>query len=91
MSAFKAVKKPVEIEALLWDKSAHSQREMAEFLPHDHRFLDYDSCSTFECPELYIITLEGNMHVSQGDYVIKGVNGEFYPCKPEIFKKTYDF
>lgn len=31
------------------------------------------------------------MHVSQGDYVIKGVNGEFYPCKPEIFKKTYDF
>jgi hypothetical protein len=38
----------------------------------------------------YIDTLEGRMTVSVGDWVIKGVNGEFYPCKPEIFEKTYD-
>jgi len=37
-----------------------------------------------------ISTLEGEMLVSQGDYIIKGVNGEFYPCKPDIFEKTYE-
>ena len=39
---------------------------------------------------LLIATLEGGVHASLGDYIIKGVNGEFYPCKPEIFIKTYD-
>lgn len=38
----------------------------------------------------YIPTLEGDMKVSMGDYIIKGVNGEFYPCKPDIFNKTYE-
>ena len=42
-----------------------------------------------EC-ELYIKTLEGDLHVSGGDFVIKGVNGEFYPCKRDIFEKTYE-
>ena len=37
-----------------------------------------------------IRTLEGDMKVSYGDYIIKGVNGEFYPCKPDIFEKTYE-
>ena len=40
--------------------------------------------------ELYIQTLEGEHHVSVGDYVIRGVNGEIYPCKPDIFDKTYE-
>ena len=39
---------------------------------------------------VYIETLEGKMLASYGDYIIKGVNGEFYPCKPDIFEKTYD-
>jgi len=39
---------------------------------------------------LFIETLEGRMEVSKGDYVIKGVNGELYPCKPDIFLKTYE-
>lgn len=38
----------------------------------------------------FICTLEGNMKISKGDFVIKGVNGEFYPCKPDIFEKTYE-
>jgi hypothetical protein len=56
-------------------------------------------CLTF-CPiarepvdnkdNLIIPTLEGEMCVSFGDWIIKGVNGEFYPCKPDIFEKTYD-
>lgn len=37
-----------------------------------------------------IDTLEGRMQASEGDYIIKGVNGEFYPCKPDIFNKTYE-
>ena len=37
-----------------------------------------------------ILTLEGDMKASFGDYIIKGVNGEFYPCKPDIFEKTYE-
>lgn len=40
--------------------------------------------------ELYIETLEGTMHASAGDYIITGVNGELYPCKPDIFQKTYE-
>ena len=40
--------------------------------------------------EPIIKTLEGDMKVSYGDYVIKGINGEMYPCKPDIFCKTYD-
>jgi hypothetical protein len=39
---------------------------------------------------LTIKTLEGNMKASFGDYIIKGVNGEFYPCKPDVFAKTYE-
>lgn len=39
---------------------------------------------------LHINTLEGIMKASPGDYIIKGVNGEFYPCKPDIFEKTYE-
>lgn len=43
-----------------------------------------------KCYDLAIYTLEGSMTISEGDYVIKGVNGEFYPCKPDIFEKTYE-
>ena len=39
---------------------------------------------------LPIETLEGTMYASIGDYIIKGINGEFYPCKPDIFAKTYE-
>ncbi len=90
MAVIKATKKPVTIEALKWDKTGRCQREMAEFLPSDKRRTDYEGCGVGDCPELYIITLEGEMHVSEGDYVIKGVQGEFYPCKPDIFEQTYD-
>lgn len=39
---------------------------------------------------MLIATLEGVMQAKPGDYIIKGVEGEFYPCKPDIFAKTYD-
>lgn len=40
--------------------------------------------------ELYIPSLEGEMTAQVGDWIIRGVNGEFYPCKPDIFAKTYE-
>lgn len=54
-----------------------------------HDFIDGDSWDSAE-DEIQIATLEGNMIASMGDYIIKGVNGEFYPCKPDIFHKTYE-
>jgi hypothetical protein len=41
-------------------------------------------------PCLYIETLEGRMRADLGDWIIRGVQGEFYPCKPEIFEATYE-
>lgn len=38
----------------------------------------------------YVQTLEGCMYATYGDYIIKGVDGEFYPCKPSVFEKTYE-
>ena len=40
--------------------------------------------------EVVIRTLEGNMIASVGDYIIKGLRGEFYPCKPDVFEKKYE-
>ena len=44
----------------------------------------------YDGPELFIRTLEGDHHVTVGDYVIQGINGELYSCKPDIFEKTYE-
>jgi hypothetical protein len=41
-------------------------------------------------PFILIDTLEGTMKANEGDWIIKGVNGEFYPCKPDVFSKTYE-
>jgi len=48
-----------------------------------------DKIIFFNC-DCFIKTLEGDMKVSIGDYIIKGINGELYPCKPDIFDKTYE-
>ncbi len=70
-------KKPVVIEAIQYDNNLD---ELTSFVS-EHTIID--NC-------LYIITLEGDMKVSNGDFIIKGVEGEFYPCKPAIFHKTYE-
>jgi len=41
-------------------------------------------------PRIFIYTLEGSMEAALGDWIIKGVKGEFYPCKPDIFEETYE-
>ncbi len=75
-------KKPVVIEAMKLEYSISSQKEIIEWSNHIiKKGLDGG---------LIIPTLEGNIVANTGDYIIKGVNGEFYPCKPDIFQKTYD-
>ena len=82
----KARKKPVVVEVMqLKMFSARSYRKCKEFVGDS--WIDYYEMSN-ELPA--IRTLEGVMGISDNDYIIKGVNGEFYPCKPDIFEKTYE-
>lgn len=84
-------KKPVVVEALQW--TGINLSEMREFCPvaditiHDAAWEAGVGAPT---AVLKIHTLEGVMGASKGDYIIRGVNGEFYPCKPDIFEKTYE-
>ena len=72
-------KKPVIIEAVQYN--GENIAEISEFVTN--RGMSFDG-------ELKIETLEGTMIASIGDYIIKGVKGEFYPCKPDIFEQTYE-
>lgn len=73
-------KKPVAIEAVRW--MTDNFDEVVEFCP--------EIVSDNNGSDLIIKTLEGNMRCSPFDWIIKGVNGEFYPCKSDIFEKTYE-
>lgn len=77
----KARKKPVAVEVM--KTTDENVTKIKEFVGDDVIF-------DLESGTYYIKTLEGNMKVTVGDYIIKGVNNEFYPCKPDIFEKTYE-
>ena len=87
-------KKPVVIEAIQW--TGRNDKEIEDFVGDS--FYDYaDNCvkylpdsEQYKSKMMGIKTLEGIMYASVNDYIIKGVDGEFYPCKPEIFEKTYE-
>lgn len=88
-------KKPVEIEAVQFD--GHNGTEIMLFVgqklkhwavPHGME-LDLDDIP-HNAYGIVISTLEGDMTASKMDWIIKGVNGEYYPCKPDIFEKTYE-
>ena len=76
-------KKPVVIEAIKWN--GRNAGELVRFTGGAVSF-----ASMYGRDDAYIQTLEGTMRASEGDYIIKGVDGEFYPCKPDIFEKTYE-
>lgn len=78
-------KKPVVIEAFKFDGD-FMDFTGNYYVPEWILNADY----SFEEGDLYIKTLEGWMHVSVGDYIIQGVQGEVYPCKPDIFADTYE-
>ena len=81
----KVRKKPIEVEAVQWNGDNLEEIRvfagvaLREFLVDQH--IEKQFC---------ISSLEGDMKLSKMDWIIKGVNGEFYPCKPDIFDKTYD-
>ena len=79
----KYIKKPVEIEAVQW--TGDNLEEIYTFVGKNN----VNDLLLKEDNELYIKTIEGNMHASINDFIIKGIKGEFYPCKPDIFYNTY--
>lgn len=86
-------KKPVVVEAVRWTGS--NLEEIRNFVGSD---LIEDCVELFDTKRelkkmlvgIAINTFEGTMRVDYGDYIIKGVQGEFYPCKPDIFEQTYE-
>lgn len=87
-------KKPVIIEAMQWNGNTNRQ-EVFDFVGHELP-TELFSDSAYEAgiaPPLFCLTIEtmeGAMKANPNDWIIKGVNGEFYPCKPDIFEKTYE-
>ena len=81
-------KKPVTIEAVQFD--GLNPTEIKDFVGENCEVEIYNNEVTPPIARIVIHTLEGDMEVSKGDYVIKGVKGEFYPCKPDIFEQTYE-
>lgn len=79
-------KKPVEVEAIQWnseDNIKAIQALLGENLISEAR-------EGIGAVGHWVKTLEGNMMISYGDFIIRGVKGEFYPCKPDIFEATYE-
>lgn len=85
-------KKPVIIDAIQFD--GLNLEEIKEFVGDKLIYDIIDSAWQVGKGRPHILmkikTLEGDMCVSEMDYIIKGVEGEFYPCKPDIFYKTYE-
>lgn len=89
-------KKPVVIEAFQYDGDLiNSKGEF--YVPewaqnaYNKEIIFFDSLTSESAPtELFIKTLEGIHRANVGDFIIRGINGELYPCKPDIFEKTYE-
>ena len=89
--AEKFIKKPVVIEAMPFDGSWESAKPILDWIVENNAF-DLSGPTWFDRAdgELRIHTLEGTLSASAGDWIIRGIKGEFYPCKPDIFKETYE-
>lgn len=80
-------KKPIVVDAWQWlGKSAMD----AKFFCNQRNLPQFHTGARNGIAGLIIPTLEGDMVAQCGDWIIKGVNGEYYPCKPDIFAKTYE-
>jgi len=85
--SMKYIKKPIEIEAVQftrnnWNEIRSFTNDTAHTLSIEKRINGVATC--------IIPTLEGHHVANEGDWIIKGVKGEFYPCKPDIFEMTYE-
>ena len=82
-------KKPVVISAVQWS-GLGSMPALVEQVRHTAPDRPCDHCGVRITDHGWVETLEGGHIVCPGDWIIQGVNGEFYPCKPDIFEKTYE-
>ena len=80
-------KKPVVIEAIQFDGNYDSANHLLKTT--DMHIVNID-CEVYDRTNFDIRTLEGDMRVLPGDWIIKGIEGEFYPCKSSIFEMTYE-
>lgn len=80
-------KKPVVIDAIQFKDDPDTLIEIQEFMGGGELRISYANPDN---PVLKIETLEGVMEASVGDFIIRGVKGEYYPCKPDIFEQTYE-
>ena len=85
-------KKPVVIEAVKWDGDAHTANVFIgeSFGLNPDYPGEWDWTYDWDGEGLIIPTLEGKHRANLGDWIIKGIKGEFYPCKPDIFEATYE-
>ena len=81
------MKKPIIIEALQFEDTAERIEELSYFVDDQDLRVTYKDPKN---PKLLLKTFEGEVEASVGDYIIKGIQGEFYPCKPDIFNSTYN-
>ena len=91
MTILKIRKKPVEIYAIEW--TGNNLREVIDFcgLHESARKWTWEEyCEVVAKDGLKIFTLEGPLHASIGDFILEGVQGEHYPCKPDVLWKTYE-
>lgn len=73
-------KKPVVIEAIRFTTVEALKKA----------FPDISMYKKNKVEKIYVQTLEGKMEISEGDYIIKGIKGEYYPCKPDVFRESYE-
>jgi len=82
-------KKPVVIEAIKWDGTLFTLKQL-QSMGMETTSYEADYFRVNGISGLVIKTLEGQHIADLGDWIIKGVKGEFYPCKPDIFEMTYE-
>ncbi len=84
--------KPCEIEAVQW--TGLNLEDIKEFVGENLLYNIIDTAWQVGKGVPHVLmqikTLEGNVRADKGDYIIKGLRGEFYPCKPDVFKKKYE-
>lgn len=76
------MKKKIAVQAMVW--TGDNPEDLKQFMDDQGYYFNDEDCG------LYIETLEGDHKANTGDYIIKGVKGEFYPCKPDIFEMSYE-
>jgi len=82
-------KKPIVIEAIKWDGTLFTLKQL-QSMGMETTSYEADYFRVNGISGLVIKTLEGSHIADLGDWIIQGVKGEFYPCKPDIFEQTYE-